>query len=158
MKVFKKKYYKKVWGSVGFIVNLSQMIEYNIANILALNEILSAFDKQDSMYVFEYNELLRKTDEWYAELDKKELGKVLREAKNRPIFTEQFIDLLDKIRVEGNYYVHAFFKEDLKTKQFQNNPKECIPRLQELVGDMHAANEELVRIFQEMQQEVKLIY
>ena len=154
----KEKYYKKVWGSVGFIVNLSQMIEYNIANILALNEILSAFDKQDSMFVFEYNELLRKTDEWYSELDKKELGKVLREAKNRPIFTEQFIDLLDKIRVERNYYVHTFFKEDLKTKQFQDNPKECIPRLQELVGDMHAANEELVRIFQEMKQEVKLIY
>ena len=152
------RHYKKIWGMVGFIVNLSQMIEYNIANILAFNEILSVFDEQDSMYVVEYNDLLRKTDKWYAELDKKELGKVLGEAKNRLIFTEQFIDMLDKIRSERNYYVHTFFKEDLKTKQFQNKPKECIPRLQELIGDMHATNEELVKIFQEMQQEVKMIY
>ena len=59
--MMKKRYYKKVWGMVGFIVNLSQMIEYNLANILALNEILVAFDKEDSMYEFEYVELLRKT-------------------------------------------------------------------------------------------------
>lgn len=38
--MMKKRYYKKVCGMVGFVVNLSQMIEYNLANILALNEIL----------------------------------------------------------------------------------------------------------------------
>lgn len=63
--MMKKRYYKKVCGMVGFVVNLSQMIEYNLANILALNEILVAFDKEDSMYEFEYAELLRKTDDWY---------------------------------------------------------------------------------------------
>ena len=61
----KKRYYKRVWASVGFVVNLSQMIEYNLANILALNEILIAFDKEESMLEFEYAELLKKTDEWY---------------------------------------------------------------------------------------------
>lgn len=30
--MLKKGYYKKVWGMVGFVVNLSQMIEYNSAN------------------------------------------------------------------------------------------------------------------------------
>ena len=43
----KERYYKKVWASIGFVINISQMIEYNLANILALNEILIAFDKED---------------------------------------------------------------------------------------------------------------
>ena len=154
----KKRHYKKVWGSVGFIVNLSQMIEYNLANILALNEILVAFDEEESMCEFEYAELLRKTEEWYKKLDKCELGKVLNEIKNKNIITEEFISYLDEIRIERNYFVHNFFKEDLFTKAFQNNPKQFIPRLQDLVGKMHVANEELVKIFDEMKLEVKMIY
>ena len=47
--MMKKRYYKKVWEMIGFVVNISQMVEYNLANILALNEILVAFDKEDSM-------------------------------------------------------------------------------------------------------------
>ncbi|MCK9289758.1 MAG: hypothetical protein M0P08_05235 [Acholeplasmataceae bacterium] len=154
----KKRYYKKVWGMVGFVVNLSQMFEYNLANILALNEILVAFDNEESMYEFEYAELLRKTDDWYKKLDKCELGKVLREVKIKKIITEEFVNYLDEIRTERNYFVHNVFKEDLVTKAFQNNPKQYIPRLQDLVGKMHAANEELVKIFADMKKEVKLIY
>ena len=47
--MLKKYYYKKIWGSIGFAVNLSQMIEYNLANILGLNEILSAFNEIETM-------------------------------------------------------------------------------------------------------------
>lgn len=154
----KKGYYKKVWGSIGFIVNLSQMIEYNLANILALNDILSAFDENESMYVFEYNELVEKTEEWYKKLDKSELGKILFQEKIKKILTEEFIKYLDEIRNDRNYFVHSFFKDDLKTKEFQNNPKQFIPRLQDLVGRMNAANEELVSIFKDLQNEVKMIY
>ena len=35
----------QLWGKVGFIVNLSQMIEYNLANILAFDELLREFKK-----------------------------------------------------------------------------------------------------------------
>lgn len=154
----KKRYYKKVWEMVGFVVNLSQMIEYNLANILALNEILVAFDNEESMYEFEYAELLRKTDDWYKKVDKCELGKVLREVKIKKIITEEFVNHLDEIRTERNYFVHNVFKEDLVTKAFQNNSKQYIPRLQELISKMHAANDELVKIFAEMKKEVKMIY
>lgn len=64
-----------------FVINLSQMIEYNLANILALNEILLAFDKEESMCKFEYTELLNKTDECYKKLDMFELGKLLENIK-----------------------------------------------------------------------------
>ena len=50
------------------------------------------------------------------------------------------------------------YKEDLFTKEFQNDPKQFIPRLQQLIGKMHSANEELVNIFADMKKEVKFIY
>lgn len=139
---------------VGFVVNLSQMIEYNLANILALNEILVAFDKEESMFEFEYAELLKKTDEWYKKLDRFELGKLLENIKSKADFTAEFITSLTEIKAERNYFVHNVFKEDLFTKEFQNNPKQFIPRLQELIAKMHAANDELVKIFAE----IKMIY
>ena len=154
----KKRYYKKIWEMVGFVVNLSQMIEYNLANILALNEILVAFDKEEFMFEFEYAKLLKKTDEWYKKIDKLELGKLLKNIKSRTDFTEEFIVFLTEIRTERNYFVHNVFKEDLFTKEFQNNPKQFIPRLQQLIGKMHSANEELVNIFADIKKEVKLIY
>lgn len=156
--MLKKGYYKKIWGMVGFVVNLSQMIEYNLANILALNEILVAFDKEESMFEFEYAELLKKTDEWYKKLDRFELGKLLENIKSKTDFTAEFITSLTEIKAERNYFVHNAFKEDLFTKEFQNNPKQFIPRLQELIAKMHAANDELVKIFAEMKKEVKMIY
>ena len=143
---------------VGFVVNLSQTLEYNLANILALNEILVAFDKEESMYEFEYDALLKKTDEWYKKLDKLELGKLLENIKSKTDFTEEFITFLTDIRTERNFFVHNVFKDDLFTKAFQNNPKQYIPRLQELIAKMHAANDELVKIFAEMKKEVKMIY
>ena len=36
------------------------MLEYNLANILAVNEILVAFDNEESMYEFEYDEFWEK--------------------------------------------------------------------------------------------------
>lgn len=156
--MFKKHYYKKVWGSIGFVVNLSQMIEYNLANILALNEILSSFDKQDSMYVFEYNELVERAENWYKILSKKELGKHLKEIEKKNIFTDDFVKEIDKVREERNYFVHHVFKDDLVSKEFQNNPKQYIPRLQELVYRMDAVNKALCKIFDDMKKEAKMIY
>ena len=143
---------------IGFVVNLSQMIEYNLANILALNEILVIFEKEEFMYKFEYAEFLKKTDEWYKNLDKLELGKLLKNIKLKTDFTKEFISFLDKIRAERNFFVHNFFKDDLFTKAFQNNPKQYIPRLKELIEKMQFANEELIVIFKKMKNEVKLIY
>ncbi len=156
--MLKKKNWKKVWGAVGFVVNLSQMIEYNIANILALDQILSAFDNQESMFVFEYKVLVDKTNSWYDKLIHQELGKVIYKSEKKKVFTDEFVKYLDDIREKRNYYIHHFFKDDLSTKKFQDSPKECLPELQELIGRMNAANEELVQIFSEMKAEVKMIY
>lgn len=35
-----------LWTKVGFVVQLSQMVEYNLANILGFDEILKRFDDE----------------------------------------------------------------------------------------------------------------
>ena len=156
--MLKKHYYKKVWGSIGFIVNLSQMIEYNLANILGLNEILSTFDEIDSMNLIDYNDLMKKTNEWYEKLTKKELGKLQGFIEEKNIFTKDFINEIDHVREKRNYFIHHIFKDDLFSKEFQNNPKQYIPRLQELVYRMNEVNNVLCKIFSMMKKEVKLIH
>ena len=49
-----------LWGKVGFIVHLSQMIEYTLSNILAFDEILREYDVVDSMCYCEHNDLAKK--------------------------------------------------------------------------------------------------
>ena len=63
-----------LWGKVGFIVNLSQMVEYNLSNILAFDEILREFETTDSMFVIEYNEFVERANNWYKELSKRTFG------------------------------------------------------------------------------------
>ena len=73
-------------------------------------------------------------------------------------FRVQKLEFKREIRKERNFFVHNVFKDDLFTKAFQDNPKQYIPRLQELIAKMHVANNELVKIFAEMKKEVKMIY
>lgn len=60
-----------LWGKVGFILNLSQMIEYTLANILAFDEILREFEKTDSMFVYEFNIFAEKSNKWYKTFNEK---------------------------------------------------------------------------------------
>ncbi len=156
--IFKKHFYKKVWASIGFVVNLSQMIEYNLANILGLNEILSAFDKQATMEPIEYKKVVEAAEKWYKWLSKKELGKLKQQLIEKNIFSKEFVNEIDHVREERNYFVHEIFKDDLFSREFQNNPKQYIPRLQELVYRLNDLNESLCKIFDRMKKEVKMIY
>lgn len=71
----------ELWGKIGFIVNLSQMIEYNLTNILAMDEILREFNNRDSMTIIEFNELANKSNHWGHFLETKPLGTIIRRAK-----------------------------------------------------------------------------
>ena len=60
-----EKELQSLWAKVGLIVNLSQMVEYNLANILAFDEILREFETTDSMFVFDYIEFVDRVYAWY---------------------------------------------------------------------------------------------
>ena len=131
------KQLKQVWRQVGFIVNLSQMIEYTLYNILALNEILKEFESRDSMSVFEYNELVDKANKIGKFLENKSLGCIISKVKEVNYFTVEAIGLLEDVLKKRNYVTHHLFRDDLKEKQLEKNPAIFFKELEDIISLMY---------------------
>lgn len=153
-----KQQLEEVWGKVGFIVNLSQMIEYNLANILAFNEILREFDNKDSMYLLEYNTFAVKANDLYDQLSKHTFGYGLKRAKEIKFFTDDSLERLQTLCKERNFVVHHLFIDDLKQKHLETDPNFYFERLEHLINDMYSANEELTKIFKQQKDQFQLIW
>ncbi len=147
-----------LWGKVGFIVNLSQMVEYNLANILAFDEILREFENTDSMFVLEYNEIAERANHWYKKLSKKTFGGNFNRAKEIKFFTEEIEELLLKAIEKRNFVIHRLFKEDLQKKYLETNPQFYYDELEETIFLLNSINESLVEIFKKQKEEHKLIW
>lgn len=157
----KKKVQKDLihlWGKVGLIIQLSQMVEYNLSNILSADEVLREFEDKDSMFLFEYNELARKANKWYEKLNVRPLGVVLGRADKIKYFTEKSIEKLKDICERRNFVVHKLFKEDLTKKYLENNPRFYFEYLEKLIEDMNDINDELIVFFKKQKEELQLIY
>ena len=100
-----EKQLKFLWEKVGLVVNLSQMVEYNLSNILAFDEILREFEATDSMFVIEYNEFAERANNWYKELSKRTFGGNFKRAK------EQY-------GVSVPWYIMTSRENDEQTKKF----------------------------------------
>ena len=101
---------QELWGKVGFIVHLSQMVEYNLANILSADELLREFEERDSMCIMEYNEFAEKSNKLYRTLSTKPLGVILKQVEKVRFFDEDGLDLLQEACKKRNYVVHHFYQ------------------------------------------------
>ena len=149
---------QELWGKVGFIVHLSQMVEYNLANILSADELLGEFDTDNSMRIVDYNELTQKSNEMYHKLSGIPLGGILRQAKKVKFFNEDGIGLLEKACKKRNYVVHNLFRDDLKLRHLETDPEFYFEELENTIEILHEINEVLTKIFERQKQEFKLIY
>lgn len=150
--------YFTLLGKVGLVVHLSQMIEYNIANILAFDDVLRKFDEPGLMMMYEFNDITREAEHWYEILEKKPLGFGLKEARERGFFTDESQKRLDEMCDERNYVVHRMFKDDLLTQNTSKNPTFYYERIENLLEEMKVINDGLAEIFQEKQNEYNSIY
>lgn len=150
--------YFTLLGKVGLVVHLSQMIEYNIANILAFDDVLRKFDEPGLMMMYEFNDITREAEHWYEILEKKPLGFGLKEARERGFFTDESQKRLDEMCAERNYVVHRMFKDDLLTQNTSKNPTFYYERIENLLEEMKVINDGLTEIFKEKQNEYNSIY
>lgn len=150
--------YFTLLGKVGLVVHLSQMIEYNIANILAFDDVLRKFDEPGLMMMYEFNDITREAEHWYEILEKKPLGFGLKKANERGFFTEEFQKRLDEMCDERNYVVHRMFKDDLLTQNTSKNPTFYYERIENLLEEMEVIIDVLTEIFKEKQNEYNSIY
>lgn len=159
--LYMNKYKKELlhlWGKVGLIVNLSQMIEYTLANVLAFDEILREFEDRDSMFVYEYNEFAKRAEKLYKELEKKPLGFGIEKARQLGYFNDKSQEWLKAMCKERNFVVHRLFKEDLVAKHLETDPTFYYERLENLIEEMNAVNNNLNEIFAKQKAEYKLIW
>ena len=149
---------QELWGKVGFIVHLSQMVEYNLANILSADELLRGFDTDNSMRIVDYNELVQKSNEMYHKLSGIPLGGVLKQAKKVNFFNEDGLELLEKACKKRNHVVHNLFRDDLKPRHLETDPEFYFEELENTIEILHEINEVLTKIFERQKQEFELIY
>ena len=149
---------QELWGKVGFIVHLSQMVEYNLANILSADELLRGFDTDNSMRIVDYKELVQKSNEMYHKLSGIPLGGVLKQAKKVNFFNEDGLELLEKACKKRNYVVHNLFRDDLKPRHLETDPEFYFEELENTIEILHEINEVLTKIFERQKQEFELIY
>lgn len=148
----------ELWGKVGFIVHLSQMVEYNLANILSADELLREFEERDSMCVIEYNEFADKSNALYRTLSTKTLGTILNQAEKVKFFNEDSLRLLREACHKRNFIVHHLFRDDLKQKHLETDPQFYFEELETTIELLHEINGVLLKIFERQKQEFKLIY
>ena len=153
-----EKELQSLWAKVGLIVNLSQMVEYNLANILAFDEILREFETTDSMFVFEYNEFVERANDWYKRLSKNTFGAIVERAREINFFTKESEIVLSKAIKKRNYVVHNLFRDDLRKNYLETNPKFYFKELEETISLLNTINESLVEIFNQQKEEYKVIW
>ena len=146
-----------LWGKVGFIVHLSQMVEYNLANILSADELLREFEERDVMCIIEYNKFAEKSNALYQTLSTKTFGAILNRAEKIKFFTEDGLKLLREACSKRNYVVHHLFRDDLNSKHLESDPQFYFEELETTIGLLHEINEVLLNIFEQQKKDFRLI-
>ena len=148
---------QELWGKVGFIVHLSQMVEYNLANILSADELLREFEERDVMCIIEYNKFAEKSNVLYQTLSTKTFGAILNRAEKIKFFTEDGLKLLREACSKRNYVVHHLFRDDLDSKHLESDPQFYFEELETTIGLLHEINEVLLNIFEQQKKDFRLI-
>ncbi len=147
-----------LFGKIGFIVNLSQMVEYNLANILAFNDMFKKAKGVDSSSQhLDIQAFAKEANTWYEKLQTKPLGCIIGYAKEANFFKDEAIDKFKWICEERNFVIHRLFKEDLKLKHIETDPSFYFDRLENLINEMYLMNNELCNIFNDLKKEDHLL-
>lgn len=139
--------YREMYSRVGHIFHIFQMIEYNIVNILALeefeNESIKDFTEDDI-------ERIRKNiDKKFEELSKLTFGNLKRQVEKSDYLRKINLEKLKKIVDYRNYLSHRCFKEKLLNNQLNiiEEIDKFVDELNEFETIVSDFNERLIMIF-----------
>lgn len=134
-----------IYSKVGQVVAMAQRVEYHLATIFALNEVL----KNQSPNMIEV------ADEWFNNLNNNTMGSVIKAIKEVGLFTTDAERTLSKVLRERNYIVHQLFKEDIIKQEYSKKPEPIIQRLSQLLKTMDFVNDQLLQVITNLQNQYK---
>lgn len=103
--------WREMYSRIGYVFHLVQMVEYNIANILALEEYEKKKGKPFTLKGI--SELQSAIDLKYEELSGLTFGQLAGHVKNSAYLQELDLEHLERIVEYRNYLAHSCFKEKL---------------------------------------------
>jgi len=144
-----------LYGRVGMIVALSQMIEYNLAEVQAYQKVLSLFDKDGQVKREIFEKVSKEAEVLWEKSLNETLGQNIAQIKGAGIFKNnpKQIDELEAVLKERNYLVHQFFKEDVAKRSIEKNITSVLKRLLDDVERMNRLNEALIGQIKDLEKE-----
>ena len=145
----KETVWREMYSRIGVIVHLSQMIEYNLANIIAIAKMKKEVIEKEPISVDEFKELRKKCDKEYERINGLSLGKIKKEMENTKLFPVDMVERTAEVLSIRNHVIHHIFKDDLFTKEFAEleNVDQYIDKLNETESKMVLLNEEILEVF-----------
>ena len=139
-----------IFASIGYLIYLTSLVEYNLVQIISAEQYLQVFDKEDASFIDilkakeASNETLHKLTK-----DNKMLGKLITLLEKTDNFTTELIENLRKVADIRGYYAHQFCKDDLKHNYLEKNPLIYKKRIASDIGFIYEINACLIAIDRE---------
>lgn len=143
----KEVVYREMYSRIGVILHTLQMNEYNVANILALEE----FEKETGR-VFTEDDVYRikgNINKKFEELSTLTFGKLKKQVEKSKYLANVDMKQLEKIVVYRNYLAHRCFKEKLLNNELSTieDANRFVEELNDFEVVTHDFNEWLLEIF-----------
>ena len=140
--------YREMYARIGYMFHLFQMNEYNIANILALEE----FEKQkkESFSNSEIQSLKQKIDNKFKSLSKLTFGKLKSRVEKSKYLKDIDMKLLKEVIDYRNYLAHECFKQKLLNDELKSleDTDTFIDEINQYENKAKALNEYLICVFE----------
>lgn len=139
--------YREMYSRIGCILHIFQMVEYNIANILSVEE----FEKINGRIVSEEDieQLKEDIKHKYKQMTKMMFGDLQKEIKKSKYLANIELDALKNIGKYRNYLVHNCFKEKLiDNKSSLEDVDKFVDDLNDFEALISDFNNQLVKIFE----------
>ena len=138
-------------GQVGKIIELSQMVEYILAEMQAYVEVIANFGEGECP-IEDRKKILKTANTIYRKGVTQTLGWNISRIKELGLFEEQpeILNKLTTVLKERNYVTHQLFKDDVGTEKIQKHLSQVLSRLENDVGRMSNMNDTLLAILQHL--------
>lgn len=140
--------FREMYSRIGLIFHIIQMNEYNIANILSLEEF-----ENENIDVFTENDIKRirkNIDIKFNELSELTFGKLKKQVEKSKYLADVDMTVLEKIVEYRNYLAHRCFKEKLMNNELKSieDADKFVDELNEFEVMVKDFNEWLLDIFE----------
>ncbi|MGN1227832.1 MAG: hypothetical protein ACI4TX_04230 [Christensenellales bacterium] len=149
---------QEIYILLGEILEISQIIEYNLALLIKYNEYIERLkcDKR-----IKRSDLFGKdVDKMHNQLLSGTLGQIINKVKEINVFSSESIDKLYKVLNERNNLVHRFFKDNnfSTIERFGQKYNKILQNLDLTLNNMKDINNKLCDIINGQQMEFSNLY